>query len=86
MLKWIFERCDGKAEAVDTPIGKVPADGAIDVKGVKVDPADMKAMTTVDKEGWKAELPLIKEHFAIFGDKLPQGLKDELAALEKRLS
>jgi phosphoenolpyruvate carboxykinase (GTP) len=85
VLKWIFERCDGKAEAVDTPIGKVPADGAIDVKGVKVDPADLKEMTTVDKEGWKAELPLIKEHFAIFGAKLPKALQDELAALEKRL-
>ncbi|MBM3543186.1 MAG: phosphoenolpyruvate carboxykinase (GTP) [Alphaproteobacteria bacterium] len=86
VLKWIFERCDGKAQAVDTPIGKVPAEGAVDVKGVKVDPADMKAMTTVDTEGWKAEIPLIKEHYAIFGDKLPQGLKDELATLEKRLS
>jgi phosphoenolpyruvate carboxykinase (GTP) len=86
VLKWIFERCDGKADAVDTPIGKVPADGAIDVKGVKVDPADMKAMTTVDKEGWKAEIPLIKEHFETFGARLPQGLKDELAALEKSLS
>jgi len=86
VLKWIFERCDGKADAIDTPIGKVPSEGAIDVKDVNVDPADMKAMTTVDKEGWKAELPLIKEHFATFGDKLPQGLKDELAALEKRLS
>jgi phosphoenolpyruvate carboxykinase (GTP) len=85
VLKWIFERCDGKAEAVDTPIGKVPADGAIDVKGVKVDPADMKEMTTVDRDGWKAELPLIKEHFAIFGAKLPKALQDELAALEKRL-
>ena len=85
VLKWIFERCDGQAAAVDTPIGKVPADGAIDVKGVKVEPADMKEMTTVDKEGWKAELPLIKEHFAIFGAKLPKALNDELAALEKRL-
>jgi phosphoenolpyruvate carboxykinase (GTP) len=85
VLKWIFERCDGKAEAVDTPIGKVPAEGAIDVKGVKVDPTDMKEMTTVDKEGWKAEIPMIKEHFATFGAKMPQALKDELAALEKRL-
>ncbi len=58
VLKWIFERCDGKAAAVDTPIGKVPAEGAIDVKGVKVDAADMKELTSVDKEGWKAELPL----------------------------
>jgi phosphoenolpyruvate carboxykinase (GTP) len=45
----------------------------------------MKELTKVDKEGWKAELPLIHEHFATFGPKLPKGLKDELAALEKRL-
>ena len=74
------------ARTVPAPIGKVPAEGAIDVKGVKVDPADMKAMTTVDKEGWKAEIPLIKEHFASFGAKLPKALSDELSALEKRLS
>jgi phosphoenolpyruvate carboxykinase (GTP) len=45
----------------------------------------MKELTSVDKEGWKAELPMIKEHFATFGAKMPQVLKDELAALEKRL-
>ena len=45
----------------------------------------MKELTHVDKEGWKAELPLIKEHFATFGAKLPKALNDELAALEKRL-
>ena len=70
---------------MDTPIGKLPADGALDVKGLKVEPDDMKEMTNVDKEGWKAELPLIKEHFATFGAKLPKALNDELAALEKRL-
>jgi phosphoenolpyruvate carboxykinase (GTP) len=85
VLKWIFERCDGAAKAVDTPIGKLPAEGSIDTDGVKVAPADMKELTSVDKEGWKAELPMIKEHFASFGTKMPQALKDELAALEKRL-
>ena len=45
----------------------------------------LKELTQVDKEGWKAELPLIKEHFATFGAKLPKALNDELAALEKRL-
>src|ERR1051326_629865 len=86
VLKWIFERCDNKAPAVETPIGRLPADGAIDVKGVKVDASDMKELTSVDKDGWKAELPLIKEHFATFGAKLPKALADELAALEQRLS
>jgi phosphoenolpyruvate carboxykinase (GTP) len=85
VLKWIFERCDGKAAAVDTAIGRLPAEGALDINGLKIDPVDMQALNSVDKEGWKAELPLIHEHYAIFGDKLPQGLKEELAALEKRL-
>ena len=45
----------------------------------------MTELTKVDKEGWKAELPMIKEHFATFGAKLPKALSDELAALEQRL-
>jgi phosphoenolpyruvate carboxykinase (GTP) len=85
VLKWIFERCDGTAQAVDTPIGKVPADGAIDTNGLNVAPDTMAELTKVDKEGWKAELPLIKEHFATFGDKLPKALVDQLSALEQRL-
>jgi phosphoenolpyruvate carboxykinase (GTP) len=85
VLKWIFERCDGTAKAVDTPIGKLPAEGSLDVSGLKVKPEELEELTHVDKEGWKAELPLIKEHFATFGAKLPKALNDELAALEKRL-
>jgi phosphoenolpyruvate carboxykinase (GTP) len=85
VLKWIFERCDDTAKAVDTPIGKLPADGALDVSGLKVSADDMKELMKVDTAGWKAELPLIKEHFATFGSKLPKALNDELAALEKRL-
>ena len=85
VLKWIFERCDDKAAAVETPVGKLPADGALDVSGLDVAPETMKDLTKVDAEGWKAEIPLIREHFATFGAKLPKALSDELAALEKRL-
>src|SRR5512147_3109879 len=74
VLKWIFERCDGTAKAVDTPIGKLPAEGSLDVSGLKIAPADLNELTHVDKEGWKAELPLINEHFATFGAKLPKEL------------
>jgi phosphoenolpyruvate carboxykinase (GTP) len=45
----------------------------------------MKELTSLDEEGWKAEIPMIKEHFATFGAKMPQALKDELSSLEKRL-
>jgi phosphoenolpyruvate carboxykinase (GTP) len=86
VLKWIFERCDGKAAAVETPIGRLPAEGALDTRGCKVDPTDLKDLMSVDKEGWKAEIPSIREHYATFGDKLPKQLADELSALEQRLA
>jgi phosphoenolpyruvate carboxykinase (GTP) len=85
VLKWIFERCNGTADAVDTPVGKVPAEGALDTDGLDVDAAALKDLLKVDPESWKAEIPLIKEHYETFGDKLPAGLKEELADLEKRL-
>jgi phosphoenolpyruvate carboxykinase (GTP) len=86
VLKWIFERCDDAAEAIDTPIGKVPTEDALDTDGLDIGDADLKVLLTVDTAGWKAELPLIKQHYETFGDKLPKGLKDELSELEKRLS
>ncbi len=86
VLKWIFERCDGTAEAVETPIGKLPAEGALDVEGLDVSAEAMAELLKADRDGWKAELPLIKEHFATFGERLPRGLADELDALEKRLA
>ena len=85
VLKWIFERCDGKGAAVDTPIGKLPADGALDLNGLNINGAAMAELLKVDRDGWKSELPSIKEHFASFGAKLPQGLVAELNALEQRL-
>ena len=85
VLKWIFERCNGTAKAVDTPIGKVPTEDAIDTKGLDLAMEHLKELLKVDAEGWKAELPLIKEHYETFGEKLPKGLKEELSALEKRL-
>lgn len=85
ILKWIFERCEGTADAVETPIGKLPADGALDVKGLNVTPEAMAELLKVDRDGWKAELPSIGEHFATFGAKLPRGLSDEFDMLGRRL-
>ena len=85
VLKWIFERCDGTAQAVDTPIGRLPADGALDLNGLNVSADTISEVLRVDRDGWKAELPSIREHFATFGAKLPQALNEELTALEQRL-
>jgi phosphoenolpyruvate carboxykinase (GTP) len=85
VLEWVFERCAGTVEAVDTPIGRLPAAGALPTEGLDVPASDMAELLKVDRDEWKAELPLIEEHFAKFGDRLPQPLRDELEALRKRL-
>jgi phosphoenolpyruvate carboxykinase (GTP) len=86
VLKWIFERCDGSAEAVDTPVGRLPAHDALDLGGVTIPAEAMAELLKVDKQGWKAELPSIRKHFATFGARLPKGLAEELTTLERRLS
>ena len=85
MLKWIFERIEGAAQAVDTPIGRLPAPGSLDLSGLEIPDAGVAEALKVDVEGWLAELPAIRKHFERFGSRMPQGLKDELASLEQRL-
>ncbi|MHB8330317.1 MAG: phosphoenolpyruvate carboxykinase (GTP), partial [Acidimicrobiales bacterium] len=85
VLAWIFERTVGGGEAVETPIGNVPAPGAIDTDGLDVSEQDMEELLRVDAGEWRAELPLVAEHFARFGDRLPPELTAELHALERRL-
>jgi phosphoenolpyruvate carboxykinase (GTP) len=85
VLEWVFARCAGTGEAVDTPIGYLPAPTAISTEGLDIPAADMDELLRVDVADWKAELPLIEEHFAVFGDRLPSRLRDELAALRRRL-
>ena len=85
VLKWAVERLEGEAAAVETPIGYLPAPGALDVSGLSVADADLEAVLDVDADEWRAELPQIEEWFAKIGDKLPSGMRDELEALRLRL-
>ena len=85
VLKWVFERCDGTAHANETPIGRLPVPADLDLKGLDISPADLDELLTVDLNGWTAEVPLIREHFAKFGDRLPEALKHQVDELEKRL-
>src|SRR6185503_9724645 len=86
VLAWIFRRCEGTAEAVATPAGLVPAEGAIDTDGLDVSAEQMAELVRVDPEDLKLELPAIHEHFAKFEDRLPAELRAELKKLEESLS
>jgi phosphoenolpyruvate carboxykinase (GTP) len=85
VLRWVFERCEGTVHAADTPIGRLPEPGDLDTKDLNIPSADLEKLLRVEREGWLAEVPSIREHFAKFGDRLPEGLSRELADLEKRL-
>ncbi len=87
VLKWVFEQCDGTGKSVETPLGIMPTEDAIDLSGLedKVSKENMAELLKVDKDAWQKEIELIEEHYAKFGDKLPTELKDEFEALKKRL-
>ncbi|MTD15879.1 phosphoenolpyruvate carboxykinase (GTP) [Nakamurella sp. YIM 132087] len=85
VLKWIVERLDGSAAAVETPIGHVPAPGALDVDGLGLTVEQIEAALAVSPEEWAAEIPLIEEWFEHIGDTVPSTLRDELQSLKLRL-
>ncbi len=66
MLKWIIQRLNGEAAAVTTPIGQLPAPGALDLDGLDISQADLDLLLTVDTQAWKQEAEQIPEFFARF--------------------
>ena len=85
VLKWVLERLDGGGDAVDTPIGFVPTVDAIDRTGLDLDDATMSSILEVDRDSWKGEIPLIADHFAFIGERLPDTVARQLDELEDRL-
>ncbi|MBI3987939.1 MAG: phosphoenolpyruvate carboxykinase (GTP) [Lentisphaerae bacterium] len=85
VLKWICERVEGTGQIEETPIGKVPAKGALDTRGLEIATQDLDELLRVSKEDWRKELPGIREHYVRFGSRLPPALALELAELERKL-
>jgi len=85
VLEWVFRRCEGDGETVETEIGLVPAEGEIKTEGTSLTPEDMKLLLKVDPEAVRSQLPQLEEHLARFGDRLPDPLQAQLAALKQRL-
>ncbi len=85
VLKWIFERCAGTADAVETPIGSLPTPGSLDLDGLNIEDDDLETLLRVERDGWLQELPLIREYYAQFGDRMPQELSSLVDYLEESL-
>jgi phosphoenolpyruvate carboxykinase (GTP) len=86
VLKWVVERLEGTAGAVESPIGYLPRPQDIDTDGLDLSAEQLQAALDFDTQEWRAELPLIREWFAKFGQSLPEQMSMELETLEQRLS
>ncbi|HSN18996.1 MAG TPA: phosphoenolpyruvate carboxykinase (GTP) [Gammaproteobacteria bacterium] len=85
VLRWILQRCEGKAEAVETPIGFVPADKAIDTHDLDIDPKTLHTLLNIDKSKWQQEMKELGEYFKTFGKRMPAGLETEHARVSEAL-
>ena len=86
VLMWILDRCEGKADAVETPIGFEPKAEDINIEGLgDISVETVKGLLDVDKNLWKEEADGIEEFYKTFGDRLPKELHDELDTLKANL-
>ena len=85
MLKWIVDRIEGRAAAVETPIGRLPTPESLDLSGLNLPAEDVQELLRVDREGWLKELEDVETLYERFGNRLPQTLRDQLARIRKGL-
>jgi phosphoenolpyruvate carboxykinase (GTP) len=86
VLEWIVNRLSGKAEAVDTPIGRIPAPGALNTAGLDLTEEKLDELFAVNAASWLAETDLTQEYYAEFGDRVPAELNNQLQGLRDRLN
>jgi len=86
VLEWVFRRCNGEGETVETPLGLVPAAGELNTEGLGLSDEAIAELLRVDAEQLAAQLPQVREHLARFGDGLPAPVRSQLEALEQRLA
>jgi phosphoenolpyruvate carboxykinase (GTP) len=85
VLKWMCERVEGKIKGRETPIGRMPAKGELDVSGLDMPQADMDELMRVDTAAFKAEFQDLDEYMAQFGARVPERMTRQVAAYKQRL-
>ncbi|MFN2616407.1 MAG: phosphoenolpyruvate carboxykinase (GTP) [Thermoleophilaceae bacterium] len=86
VLAWICRRCDEQADGEETPIGVVPTPDSLDLSGLELGEQQLDELLKVDPDEWRTQLPQVREHYARFGERLPDELRTQLDELERRLS
>jgi len=85
VLDWVIRRLEGTAQAVETPIGNIPASGELDLQGLSISDEQMNELFAINPQSWLAECDLTEQYYAKFGDRVPAALVQELQGLRDRL-
>jgi phosphoenolpyruvate carboxykinase (GTP) len=85
VLEWIIRRIEGQADAVETPIGRLPVLEELNLEGVEISNEDLEELFRLDWGSWKAEADMTEEYFAQFGERVPPAMREELTGLRERL-
>ena len=86
VLGWIVDRCAGRVEAVDTPVGRLPRAEDLPLEGLDLPAADLHELLAVEPTTWRHEADAIDQHLDTFGDRLPSAMREQLTALRQRLA
>lgn len=86
VLRWIAQRCEGSGDVIETPIGFLPSSGAFQIDELGLDEDAIELLFSVDPQEWIEEVAEQEEYFKQFGEKLPNGIREELSALKSRLA
>ena len=86
VLEWVISRLDEEAEAVDTPIGRIPAPGGLNFDGLDLSAEQIAELFAIDRDSWLAEADLTEEYYDKFGDRAPVALREQLKNLRARLA
>ncbi len=85
VIEWICNRVAGEAEAVESPIGSLPAEGSLTLDGLDMTKAQLTELFDVNPKAWLDETDLAEAYFQQFGDKVPKRLRAELDSIRWRL-
>ena len=77
VLQWIIQRCEGKIEATETAIGYLPTEDGLDIAGLKLDSDVWCSLVSINKNQWRQEMAEFGEYLDIFGDRVPEKLKQQ---------
>jgi phosphoenolpyruvate carboxykinase (GTP) len=85
VLRWIADRCEGKVDAVESPIGYLPRRSDLDVRGLDLDAATLDTLLSIDPAAWRQEVDAIGKYLDEFGERVPAQLREELRGVASRL-